>query len=446
MATKIKIGHASWSENQSATGQAGDQNSREVCINENYDIVSNLKPTVVLRPKKQTLAEKSAKACEAACSNDNIGYSQNSRNTLYSEAVKVNYDLSKITTKCNTDCTAFVAVCAIAGGATFKYGSNGPTTPTIRQRFTESGDYTALTDDKHLKSSDYLKRGDVLVNEKQHAVMVLSSGSEIRESSSISLDLKLTSVETNKVFVTGRVLEIENGIKKTLADKSWLKLYKWTYKIEPLSNKNEKAITKELKVTSNSTSFSLTNLKPNSSYALYLTATQLTGADKLSSPSIIFTTLEAIPDSVKNLAIKLDDNNDLTKKKCKITFDAPSSWNNSALSGAKKGYRTSLVINGKVVAFNDNLIKSPINGQVSKTIQLSDLTKNKVFGYNDTLQIGIQTWLKDGQNKLIFGSPFPKCSQPVYIKYFIKSIDKAFIKTETGFKRTLIHNNIRGVY
>lgn len=169
----IKIGHASCGENKKIKGgSAGDQTSKEVCTRSWY----NGGWQFVLRPKTSTLAEKSAKACEKGCANANIGYDQNQRNTLHTQAKKVKYDLSKITTKCETDCSAFMTVCAITGGANIEYGSNGPTTSTMKSKFSASGDYSVLTDSKYLTSDKYLKRGDILVKAGSHTVMVLENG------------------------------------------------------------------------------------------------------------------------------------------------------------------------------------------------------------------------------------------------------------------------------
>lgn len=169
----VKIGHASLSENGSVkNGKAGDQTGREVCIRswyaKNWDCV--------LRPNTKTLADKSASACEKGCANSNIGYDQNQRNTLYTQAKKVKFDLSKIKTLCETDCSAFMTVCAISGGAKIEYGSNAPTTSTMKNAFVKSGNYTALTDKKYLTSDKYLKRGDILVKAGSHTVMVLENG------------------------------------------------------------------------------------------------------------------------------------------------------------------------------------------------------------------------------------------------------------------------------
>lgn len=171
----MKIGHSSIDENGKAHGgAAGDQNSKEVFIRDWYDKGWN----VLLRPKTSTLAEKSAKFVEAACANNNIGYDQYQRNTLYTQAQAVKFDASKIKTKCECDCSSFMHVAAIAGGANLSYGSNGYTTRSMVKAFVNSGSYEKLTAKKYLTSDKELKRGDILVKEGSHTVMVLGDGSE----------------------------------------------------------------------------------------------------------------------------------------------------------------------------------------------------------------------------------------------------------------------------
>ncbi len=170
----IKIGHSSIDENGNITGgSAGDQTGKEVRAQNWYNKGWN----VLLRPKSSALAEKSAKACEAGCANSKIGYDQSQRNTLNTKAKAVGYDLSKIAVGCECDCSSFMHVCAIAGGANLSYGSNGHTTRTMVAAFANSGDYEKLTDSKYLTSDKYLKRGDILVKEGSHTIMVLENGS-----------------------------------------------------------------------------------------------------------------------------------------------------------------------------------------------------------------------------------------------------------------------------
>jgi hypothetical protein len=169
----VKIGHASGTEYGKATGgAAGDQTGKEVCTRNWYSKGWN----VLLRPTSAALAEKSAQACEAACANSNIGYDQHGRNTLNTKAKAVGYDLSKITASCECDCSSLMHVCAIAGGANLSYGANGHTTRTMVGEYVKSGDYEKLTASKYLTSDKYLKRGDILVKEGSHTVMVLEDG------------------------------------------------------------------------------------------------------------------------------------------------------------------------------------------------------------------------------------------------------------------------------
>ena len=61
------------------------------------------------------------------------------------------------------------------------YGSNGCTTRTMVSVFVKSGAYEKLTDSKYLTSDKYLKRGDILVEEGSHTVMVLENGSKVAQ-------------------------------------------------------------------------------------------------------------------------------------------------------------------------------------------------------------------------------------------------------------------------
>jgi hypothetical protein len=295
MATKIKIGHASISENNTAYGSAGDSTGREVYINDNYDI-NSLKPNVVLRPKTATLAKRSAEACEAGCKNDNIGYSQTGRNTLYNLAKDNGYNLSTVGL-CNTDCSAFVTVCAIAGGSKIAYGSNAPTTTNMRTRFKQSGDYSVLTDSKHLTMTDYLKRGDILVCEGNHTVMVLENGSNYKDESAETEDTtgithirkirtyllatSITNIKTTSATVKLITTEQINNVEKALSNTD-----KWTYRLT--IKKLPKLETTEYSVTNNK--LSLTRLSPGSSYLVQVQAIKADGTTAFSSAPKIFTT------------------------------------------------------------------------------------------------------------------------------------------------------------
>lgn len=230
----VKIGHASLDEHgKTMGGSAGDQTGREVYTRDWYKKDWN----VLLRPKSKNLAEASAQACEKGCANNNIGYDQGNRNSLHTEAKKVNHNLSKVG-KCETDCSAFMTECAIAGGANIKYGSNAPTTTTMRKAFKDSGDYEVLSDKKYLISDEYLKRGDILVCEGHHTVMALSNGSKAGSSTtstdvakptiksgSIGTQVRTLQHNLNKVVKSGLTIDGVCGTKTVAAIKTFQKKY-----------------------------------------------------------------------------------------------------------------------------------------------------------------------------------------------------------------------------
>ena len=116
-----------------------------------------------------------------------IGYDQYQRNTLRTKAKAADWNLGKITAACECDCSSFMTVCAEAAGikmsGTYTSG-NAPTTSTMRKKFKATGAFDVLTSSKYLKGTDYLKRGDILVKEGSHTVMVLSNGAKAKISAS----------------------------------------------------------------------------------------------------------------------------------------------------------------------------------------------------------------------------------------------------------------------
>lgn len=174
----VLIVHASINEKgKTKGGLAGDQTGKEVCTRSWYDKGWD----AVLRPKTTALAENSARIGEAIAENENTGYSQDKRNTLWNAYKNTGKVIP--TSKVECDCSSFMTYCAILGGANIIYGSNAPTTSTMVAKFSENGSYEVLTDKKYTDSSDYLKRGDILVKKGSHTVMVLTDGAKSNTSS-----------------------------------------------------------------------------------------------------------------------------------------------------------------------------------------------------------------------------------------------------------------------
>ena len=246
----VKIGHASIDENgKVAGGKAGDQTAKEVCTRDWY--ADNW--SVLLRPKKAAVAEKMAKFCEKACANSKIGYDQYQRNTLRTKAKAAKWDASKITEACETDCSAFMTVCAEAAGLSMDsaYTSgNAPTTHTMRAKFKATGEFDVLTDSKYLTSSNYLKRGDVLVKESGHTVMVLSDGSKVKSTT----DSEATKTTTQNTTATK---EIVHTVKKgdtlsAIANKYGTTVQKLA-EYNNIKNPNQLSVGQKIKIPGKST-------------------------------------------------------------------------------------------------------------------------------------------------------------------------------------------------
>ena len=169
----VYIGHASIDERGKAKGgTAGDQTGKEV-----YKRTWYSKPWhTVFRAKSATVAEKIAKAMEQACANDNIGYDQYQRTTLYTQAKAKGWDISKVNVKCETDCSALVAVCCNAAGvAVSKDMYTGNESAVLKG----TGKFNSFIDSIYTGSSSYLQRGDILLG-TGHTAIVLSDGDKAK--------------------------------------------------------------------------------------------------------------------------------------------------------------------------------------------------------------------------------------------------------------------------
>lgn len=172
----VKVGSARSDENGNITGgKAGNQNGRELGTQSWY---SHSKGWYVLRAKDPEVREKIAKCMEMACKNKHIGYDQNQRNSLYVEAEKIGFNVSKVTKDVETDCSALVRVCCAYAGISVKdFNTSGEAKTLVN-----TGKFDKLTDDTYCKKSDYLLRGDILVTKtKGHTVVVLSNGSKAND-------------------------------------------------------------------------------------------------------------------------------------------------------------------------------------------------------------------------------------------------------------------------
>ena len=170
---EVRIGHARVDERGKATGgSAGDQTGNEVVTSNWY---LHKKGWYLLRCTDPDRREKIAVAMEKACKNNKIGYDQSQRETLFDNVKTLGFDPSKTTKNVETDCSALVRVCIA-----YAYGKDitGPmNTSTLPSLLVKSGLFKKYTSSQYCKSSDYLKRGDILcTRSKGHVIVVLSDG------------------------------------------------------------------------------------------------------------------------------------------------------------------------------------------------------------------------------------------------------------------------------
>lgn len=167
----VIVGSARIDENKHAKGgKAGDQTGKEVSTQTWY---LHSKGWRVFRAKYSTRAENIAQDMQFACNNKHIGYDQSQRLTLYNIAEKVGFNCSKVTTNCETDCSALVRVCCAYAGIMLP----NFTTSNEGKTLLNSGEFIELTDTKYTTKPDYLMRGDILVTKTQgHTVVVLNDG------------------------------------------------------------------------------------------------------------------------------------------------------------------------------------------------------------------------------------------------------------------------------
>lgn len=190
----VKIGHARASEKGTINGVKGDSTGREVETRLFYDGDWDF---VAIHPD-ETVREKHAKAVEAACANNKVGYGQGDRNTLNTVAAAVKYDIAKIKKACNCDCSSLQNVAAMASGAKkVTYASNGWTTSTMKSKLKAAG-YVIINDPAYLKSCAYCVRGAIYVKAGDHTICALGNGSKSTKMLQVAGLIKSTTVAVAK--------------------------------------------------------------------------------------------------------------------------------------------------------------------------------------------------------------------------------------------------------
>ena len=171
----VMIAHASINEHGRVSGgNLGDQTKKEVCIRSWYG-----KPWgCVIRFIDADMREKVAKCMEDAARNDHIGYDQSRRNTLLNCSRRYNFDVSKVIENCATDCSALVSLACIYAGIPenkLVINGNSASTRTLKQALKATGEVNIFTTSDYTTKPDKLLRGDILLKEGAHVVVVIST-------------------------------------------------------------------------------------------------------------------------------------------------------------------------------------------------------------------------------------------------------------------------------
>lgn len=204
-------------------GKPGDSSGKEYAIQNWYSGPWNC----VLRHPDKKLREKIAQVATKAAKNDLIRYSQPNRLTYYNHLKKNKWDPSKITEKCEADCSSSTAANIIAAAKLVdesKYKrismiSPGMTTFNMRTTLKGLG-FEVLTATKFLTSDQYLLPGDILLNDSAHVAINVGTGdyaeaiSEAPKGTSIVMKEAIAKLFSSDNYAYLKEDEEKEGIKQ----------------------------------------------------------------------------------------------------------------------------------------------------------------------------------------------------------------------------------------
>lgn len=205
-------------------GQAGNQSGKELNTTTFYS--SSSRPWLfILRAADERVRAEVVKQAKAGVANPYIGYDQWERNTLLSQAKAANWQLANIKTPCETDCSAFGAVCIIAavynvlgssaGDAVYNAlyaGGNLPATMNMKQKGQSCSPYITVV---NFNGSGSLQNGDVLTRDG-HTVIVVDGAI-----AGATLTTGTTSVSSNTYPCKGWKGESVKNIQRALINKGY---------------------------------------------------------------------------------------------------------------------------------------------------------------------------------------------------------------------------------
>ena len=161
-------------------GAPGDQTGNEVSIG----VYSNYPWDCVLRyngPKAKRVRNRLMKAAVKIAKGNKVGYNQDTRTTLYYQMQRLKWYLKRVgkISKCNTDCSAFVAVCINIALVPIKLAKPLPDyiwTGNMIDEICPLG-FTRVDNGINFNSGKGLEPGDILLNIWNHTSIYLGTNS-----------------------------------------------------------------------------------------------------------------------------------------------------------------------------------------------------------------------------------------------------------------------------
>ena len=185
----VIIGNARIAETGGVNGAKGDQTAREVML---QDWNTGGTWQYVFRAKDPAVAKKIAAAMKAACNNNNIGYSQADRRSLYNIVSKNGWKIAKAG-KCNCDCSSLVSVCVNAAGIKV---SPDMYTGNELKLLKDTGKFTVYTGITFTQSASKLHTGDILLRNGHTAIVVSGIEPKAKKASATKKTAAKKSIDT----------------------------------------------------------------------------------------------------------------------------------------------------------------------------------------------------------------------------------------------------------
>lgn len=167
----VEIVNAAHDENGRYTGgAAGDQSGSEVLRRNWYNRPWN----IIMRPKHAAVGAQLANIAIILAASPNIGYDQSERTTLYKECSRIGWQISRINEirPCECDCSSLIPVILRFAGIEIP---ETVWTGNLYEKLLDTGNFTPITDSACLSSSHGLRAGDILINTRYHAAIVVTS-------------------------------------------------------------------------------------------------------------------------------------------------------------------------------------------------------------------------------------------------------------------------------